>query len=70
MVAQEALEIEDGQLLAGREVGGEVQQLGQLGIRIDVVALHEGVLLRIASDLLGHLCAAHLRVSGVAKEHI
>ena len=70
MVAQEALEVEDGQLLACREVGGKVQQLGQLCIRIDVVALHEGVLLRIASDLLGHLRAAHLGVSGVAKEDI
>jgi len=70
VVAQEALEVEDGQLLAGREVGGEVEELGQTRIRIDVVALHEGVLLGIASDLLGDLRAAHLGVGGVAKEDI
>jgi len=67
VVLHEALEVEIGKLI----ILGKLEELGELGIRVNLAAI--GLVLKVVGadilvNLLAHLRASHLRAGGLAEE--
>jgi len=67
VVLHEALEVEVCELI----IGANLEELGELGIRINLAAIGsvlELVGLDVGIELLAHISASHLGANGLAKE--